>query len=783
MQESPPLQRHLNSQAELLRAALALPPKLRRELTTSLLWSLPRNDVLQINETISSMLQKDIVGSLPPELSFLILGQLELDDLLHCTLVSKTWARLCSEQALWAYLCASHSPPIKPMSITWQDITTNRILPPSTQEDTDDPTFDVSPSDERLSNHYELLSAHAAQHDSGGAAAADPLGMSGGLRRDVWERGGAGIGETLPTHLHKALDFWDRQQEARIIDAPVASHMAVPSAKPQVNFKQLLILHHVLRKRMTTPRPIGSNISQSQPFTTGKVHRDVPRPPPLPKPRAIDAISSVKYGGLPGHSEAVYSLTLVNHAMKITMLQVCPDCNVQLGINPGLPGAAEGQFQRSVMNYVMSLDGVPSSSRRASLDDSATNRNVVSGRDWLLSGSRDKTLRLWQLTPVPRVVKIFHGGHTSSVLTHSIVTLPEHGILPLLSPSSPSKLSRFSLDRELKKRLMAVSGGSDGRICLWDVEGGSGEPVKCVNAHEQSVLCVRADEERVVSCSKDKTIKVFDIYTLEELMVIGGATDPRMHRGAVNAVGLSKDLIVSASGDRSLRVWSIHTGALLACVDGHHRGIASIDVCQAPEKLPFLRKGQTCKGTIITGSSDASIKSFHLIEEQPSVSDVVHGDLDRWSASESEPEDENMHNAHHPLPSPPLTQIPTELTERNTKIALIERDVFWSPCVCPPGLMRPDASGTCARCYNRGHLDLVRSVHLGKDVVLSASYDATVKIWNRKSGRVVADLKDAHAGRIFCVVGDRLRVVSSGLDCRINIWDFSEGLDTSFVEP
>lgn len=50
-------------------------------------------------------------------------------------------------------------------------------------------------------------------------------------------------------------------------------------------------------------------------------------------------------------------------------------------------------------------------------------------------------------------------------------------------------------------------------------------------------------------------------------------------------------------------------------------------------------------------------------------------------------------------------------------------------------------------------------------------------------GEIIADLHGAHTGRVFSVVGDRMRVVSSGLDCRINIWDFSEGLDTSFVAP
>jgi hypothetical protein len=48
---------------------------------------------------------------------------------------------------------------------------------------------------------------------------------------------------------------------------------------------------------------------------------------------------------------------------------------------------------------------------------------------------------------------------------------------------------------------------------------------------------------------------------------------------------------------------------------------------------------------------------------------------------------------------------------------------------------------------------------------------------------MLADLSGGHTGRLFAVTGDRMRVVSSGLDCRINIWDFSDGLDTSFVVP
>jgi hypothetical protein len=41
----------------------------------------------------------------------------------------------------------------------------------------------------------------------------------------------------------------------------------------------------------------------------------------------------------------------------------------------------------------------------------------------------------------------------------------------------------------------------------------------------------------------------------------------------------------------------------------------------------------------------------------------------------------------------------------------------------------------------------------------------------------------ARTGRVFAVTADTTRIVSTGLDCRINIWNFAQGLDTSFVTP
>jgi hypothetical protein len=57
------------------------------------------------------------------------------------------------------------------------------------------------------------------------------------------------------------------------------------------------------------------------------------------------------------------------------------------------------------------------------------------------------------------------------------------------------------------------------------------------------------------------------------------------------------------------------------------------------------------------------------------------------------------------------------------------------------------------------------------------------QVWDRLEGRALADLSGNRTGRVFSVVGDRVRVATAGMDCRIMLWDFGQGLDTAFVEP
>ncbi|KAG1748786.1 hypothetical protein EDD22DRAFT_958114 [Suillus occidentalis] len=231
---------------------------------------------------------------------------------------------------------------------------------------------------------------------------------------------------------------------------------------------------------------------------------------------------------------------------------------------------------------------------------------------------------------------------------------------------------------------------------------------------------------------------------------------------AVNAVSVVGDVIVSGSGDRSIRVWNANTGALISSFEEHHaRGIASIEF-----KPPYL----------LSGSSDMHLRMFDIASSQgwstnPEFNTISSAAVPTLASSQSHAQDN-------------ITMIPGQGTAPFFLHSSLTRSMSDTP--------RPDAStivchtcgshGLAARREQERHNHLVRSVALGEEFAVSGSYDLTIKVWDRKTGVLVADLNGGHTGRIFCVGFDCTKIVSCGEDQRICIWDFSHGIDTSFIK-
>ncbi|KAG5652405.1 hypothetical protein H0H81_005099 [Sphagnurus paluster] len=90
------------------------------------------------------------------------------------------------------------------------------------------------------------------------------------------------------------------------------------------------------------------------------------------------------------------------------------------------------------------------------------------------------------------------------------------------------------------------------------------------------------------------------------------------------------------------------------------------------------------------------------------------------------------------------------------------------------------ATGECLRTLV-GHQSLVRALAFDPKTrrLVSASYDKSVKVWDLDSGKLVREFKNMHSSNIFDVKFDATRIISSSHDHQIAVIDFSQNLDTS----
>ncbi|QRW18977.1 shwachman-bodian-diamond syndrome protein [Rhizoctonia solani] len=315
---------------------------------------------------------------------------------------------------------------------------------------------------------------------------------------------------------------------------------------------------------------------------------------------------------------------------------------------------------------------------------------------------------------------LFHSlpqGHTSTIYCLALYTHPLTGQQHLLTGSRDCTILEWDLCTRRPVRCFKgahfgsvlnlavsgewmVTGGSDGQVVVWNLITGAVH--KARRDTEDSVLCVRASSKTIVACGKDRHLRIYSLPDLKLVHILVS------HRAAVNALSLSPDglFVISASGDRSVRIWDTVTGKIVASLEGwHSRGIASIDF-----HPPY----------IVSGSSD---KHIRLPENLPN------------SLTSSLEFETPVTPSHPPLPLVSSSQL----------------------CQSCNGL------GTVAK-PRAGHKDLVRTVAMNRDFVVSGSYDETIKVWDRRTGALLGDLTGGHTGRVFGVVFDSTKIISCGED-------------------
>jgi len=173
--------------------------------------------------------------------------------------------------------------------------------------------------------------------------------------------------------------------------------------------------------------------------------------------------------------------------------------------------------------------------------------------DMIISGSRDKTIFVWNLT---RESEQNYGQPRRSLTGHS------HFVQDLVISSDGQ---------------FALSGSWDGTLRLWDLNFGT--TTRRFVGHTKDVLSVAfsSDNRQIVSGSRDKTIKLWN--TLGECKY---TIDENGHTEWVSCVRFSPNtqnpIIVSGGWDKLVKVWSLTNCKLRTNLIGHTGYINTVTV-------------------------------------------------------------------------------------------------------------------------------------------------------------------------------------------------------------
>lgn len=253
------------------------------------------------------------------------------------------------------------------------------------------------------------------------------------------------------------------------------------------------------------------------------------------------------------------------------------------------------------------------------------------------------------------------------------------------------------------------------------------DSVKTFTGHSKSLKTVAflPNGQQVLSGSADRTLKLWDINTGQEIRTFVG------HGDIVNSVAVSPDgrTALSASHDKTLKLWDLQTGELLNTLSGHENSVVSV---------AFSKDGHLA----LSGSHDKTLKLWHISSGKLLRTFIGHRD---WVVAVAFIEGTNaVLSASH---------------DKTMKL--------WDM-----------GTGRNVRTFE-GHKDWVTSIAASRNnfVALSGSLDETLKLWNMNTGETIKTFKNLSKSAIASIsmTPDERTALLSSYDNSLVLWDIESG--------
>ncbi len=188
-----------------------------------------------------------------------------------------------------------------------------------------------------------------------------------------------------------------------------------------------------------------------------------------------------------------------------------------------------------------------------------------------VSGSRDHTLRLWDLESGTALGIL--GRHSGSV--HCVAFSPDGTLV--------------------------ASGGVDQVIRVWDVA--SRKPARVLPGHKHDVyaLAFSPDGKHLLSGGADFSIRLWNPETGEGLRQLRG------HDNSVNCLAFSANgrWAVSGGADKAVRVWDVESGAELHVLRGHESFVLSVAISKEGKRVLSGSGGDRRDFQVVHGADDS----------------------------------------------------------------------------------------------------------------------------------------------------------------------------------
>ncbi|MBE9042925.1 DnaJ domain-containing protein [Pleurocapsales cyanobacterium LEGE 10410] len=279
---------------------------------------------------------------------------------------------------------------------------------------------------------------------------------------------------------------------------------------------------------------------------------------------------------------------------------------------------------------------------------------------------------------------------------------------------------RQSVERIAISKNQTFASVSNEEIKLWQLN--SGQRIGTLQGHTDRVTCLimSPSGQTLISGSKDKTIKFWDLREKKIIRTLGGYFNGHLSKVVALAISPDNRTLLSCGTDNSLKIWDVHQA----------REIQNISFSAAITCLAFSPNGQLfCSGGL-EPQIRVRAKNGQVIRSLNNKSGILSLAF-----------------------SPDGRLLATGGFNRQINI--------WDL-----------ATGKVIQTLE-GHSDRVSSVIFSNDgqTLISSSWDQTIKLWELTTGEEVASI-EAHAAKIntMAIASDNRTLITGSSDRTIKLW-------------